>query len=502
MRALVPSLLLASACSVYALQEGRLDRQFAAAGLVAHTLPLGPTDLRFRVGGKGPPLLLIHGFGGDGRFTWAEQLPLADSHRLIVPDLVWFGGSTSTAEPSIAEQTRALLALLDHLGHDRVDVAGISYGGMVTWRLVAQHPERFGRVVLVDTTGDQWTQQDHDEMLVRMGLQDISELILPADAEGVGRLLDLAYHEPPWVPGFVKEDVLRSGIQAQLPQKRALLAELGRLRDEGPPPAWTVTPPTLVVWGEHDPLFPLAHGRKLATSLGADLVVIDRASHGPNLERPEAFNAALGAFLAGPIPPPPEVAPAEPTFAFEARPLSLDERTTMIGVSWREGCPVPLDDLRRVELSYWHFDGAPRAGALVVHEGAVDVVRAAFAAAFDERFPFERIEPIEAFDGSDDLSMARNNTSAFNCRAITGGEGFSEHSYGHAIDINPVQNPYVRGEVVLPPAGDLYLDRAELRPGMLGPESALVRVFRDAGWGWGGSWTRVVDYQHVSATGR
>lgn len=176
----------------------------------------------------------------------------------------------------------------------------------------------------------------------------------------------------------------------------------------------------------------------------------------------------------------------------------------MTGVSWKEGCPVPLADLVRIEMNHIDLDGEIRRGVLVVHRGVAEPVVSAFEAAWDARFPIARMEPVDAFGASDQRSMNANNTSAFNCRPITGGSSWSEHSYGRAIDINPVQNPYVSasGRTVLPAAARDYLDRTDERPGMLTADSALVQAFERAGWRWGGKWSRTKDYQHVSESGR
>ena len=98
--------------------------------------------------------------------------------------------------------------------------------------------------------------------------------------------------------------------------------------------------------------------------------------------------------------------------------------------------------------------------------------------------------------------MAANNTSAYNCRRTTGGTAWSEHAHGRALDLNPVQNPYVRGTTVLPLAGRAYVDRARPRPGMVRAGDPVVRAFAAVGWEWGGSWTGSKDYQHFSANGR
>ena len=108
------------------------------------------------------------------------------------------------------------------------------------------------------------------------------------------------------------------------------------------------------------------------------------------------------------------------------------------------------------------------------------------------------MEPVSLYGGSDDESMAANNTSAFNCRAVTGGSSWSQHSYGNAIDINPVQNPYVSGSLVLPPEGEAYTDRDPSVPGLIFEPGPLTGAFLRKGWGWGGNWISLKDYQHFS----
>jgi hypothetical protein len=172
-----------------------------------------------------------------------------------------------------------------------------------------------------------------------------------------------------------------------------------------------------------------------------------------------------------------------------------------MSASWRPGCPVPLDDLRYVTVTHRDFAGAAVQGELVVHEDAADAMITVFRALFDAGYPVRSMRLVDDFDASDDDSMAADNTSAFNCRAITGGTGWSEHAYGRAIDLNPVENPYVRGSSVAPDAGREFAARPEL-PGVIHDDDAVVRAFASVGWLWGGHWDSPVDYQHFSPTGR
>jgi hypothetical protein len=170
--------------------------------------------------------------------------------------------------------------------------------------------------------------------------------------------------------------------------------------------------------------------------------------------------------------------------------------------SWRPGCPVPKEDLRVILLTHWGFDGRVHQGMLVVHEDEARPVVKVFKRLFRARFPIKRMELVDEYGGDDDRSMAANNTSAFNCRPVTGGSGWSEHSYGWAIDINPVQNPYVTSDgTVLPPQGAAYVDRTRTARGMIHDGDVVVRAFAAIGWEWGGHFESIVDYQHFSATG-
>ena len=168
--------------------------------------------------------------------------------------------------------------------------------------------------------------------------------------------------------------------------------------------------------------------------------------------------------------------------------------------SWRSGCPVGPAQLRLVTVTHVDFQGSPATGRIVVHADVAPQVAAVFGDLYAVRYPIARMEPVDVFGGSDDASMAADNTSAFNCRASTGGTRFSEHSYGTAIDLNPVENPYVKGTTVLPAAGRAFVERVPA-PGVVLAGDAVVRAFADRGFTWGGTWTSLKDYQHFSISG-
>jgi len=171
--------------------------------------------------------------------------------------------------------------------------------------------------------------------------------------------------------------------------------------------------------------------------------------------------------------------------------------------TWMPECPVSVDELRYVTVTFWGFDGEHHRGELLVNASAADDIVGAFEQLDATRFPIEEMRITAAEELDLGPTGDGNNTSAFVCRAVRGGSSFSEHAFGTAIDVNPFHNPYVRGDIVLPELASTYLDRGNVREGMLTPDSAAVTAFSGVGWEWGGAWDgRTVDSMHFSATGQ
>ena len=170
--------------------------------------------------------------------------------------------------------------------------------------------------------------------------------------------------------------------------------------------------------------------------------------------------------------------------------------------SWHKGCPVRVSDLRLVNVSFWGFDGRAHQGRLVLNADAVGPVVGALRTLYSGASRFRRMQPVEAYGSSDNRSMAADNTSAFNCRGVPGSGAWSEHAYGRAIDVNPLENPEIRAGVVSPPGGRKYVDRSKQAKGLIHAGDVVVRAFEAVGWHWGGYWHSLKDYQHFSWNGQ
>jgi hypothetical protein len=164
--------------------------------------------------------------------------------------------------------------------------------------------------------------------------------------------------------------------------------------------------------------------------------------------------------------------------------------------------PVPCERLRLLKFSYTGFDAQSHDdGEMIVMDAVARNVSRIFAELHERKFPITKAKLIDQYEGDDEASMSDNNTSAFNVREIAGGGPQSIHAYGLAIDLNPIQNPYVKrsGETVLisPKSGTDYLDRGNIRPGMA---ETVVDVFAHHGFAWGGDWRNPIDYQHFQVS--
>ncbi len=180
--------------------------------------------------------------------------------------------------------------------------------------------------------------------------------------------------------------------------------------------------------------------------------------------------------------------------------LTQEIKDRINGKSYGKNCEVPYDELRYVTVLHWGFDGQAHTGEMIVNKAIAEDVLEIFAELYEAEYPIERMVLVDEYDADDNTSMAANNSSAFNYRVIEGTRRISLHSYGLAIDINPLYNPYVHvvdGErVVTPVEGAKYEDRTLDCPYYIHAEDVCYQAFVKRGFTWGGDWKNNKDYQH------
>jgi D-alanyl-D-alanine carboxypeptidase len=204
----------------------------------------------------------------------------------------------------------------------------------------------------------------------------------------------------------------------------------------------------------------------------------------------------------------PVVVLAVAPFHWLIQPLTGPARAEVKRVAWQSGCPVPLSELRVLTVSYYGFDGSSHTGQLVVNQSAAAPLARVFRQLYRLRFPIRHMSLSDAYGPARARPADGDVSGSFDCKQAIpspclGGTGtgtWSEHAFGEAVDLNPVENPYVGCGQTHDPASRPYLNRSRHRRGMV--TSAVVHAFRSIGWGWGGNFTgSTKDYTHFSATG-
>jgi hypothetical protein len=198
---------------------------------------------------------------------------------------------------------------------------------------------------------------------------------------------------------------------------------------------------------------------------------------------------------------PDSVAPL-PGTGFASQVVTPAPGTVIKRSTWKPGCPVAASDLSWVRLAFWGFDDRRHTGELLVNRAVARDLVQVFGRLYAARFPIEEMRVTRLAELDAPPTGDGNNTGSFACRATVGATSYSQHAYGLAVDLNPFQNPYTKGEVVLPELASAYLDRTWVRPGMITPRGPVVRAFSSIDWTWGGSWQSLKDLQHFSQNGR
>ncbi len=185
-----------------------------------------------------------------------------------------------------------------------------------------------------------------------------------------------------------------------------------------------------------------------------------------------------------------------PGDGFASRVVSPAPADVIARSTWQPGCPVSATDLAWVRLTFRGFEGARHTGELLVNKSVARDMVTVFHALWDQKFPLEEMRVTRRDELDAPPTGDGNNTSAFVCRPTVGSTSFSQHAYGLAVDVNEFQNPYTKGNLLLPELAGAYLDRNWKRPGMLTP--AAIAAFAKVGWEWGGNWHSLKDRHHFS----
>ena len=183
-------------------------------------------------------------------------------------------------------------------------------------------------------------------------------------------------------------------------------------------------------------------------------------------------------------------------YCFISQPVPNAVKVRMQGKSMKDDASISFDELRYLTLPYYDFEGHIKKGEMVCNKAISHDLLCIFRALFSRAYPIYSIRLVDDFNADDEASMQANNTSCFNYRTVAGTNTLSRHAFGMAVDINPLQNPCVKGSRIQPKTAADYVDRDKDFLHKIDEDDFCKEVFVSFGFTWGGDWRSMKDYQH------
>jgi pimeloyl-ACP methyl ester carboxylesterase len=287
-----------SSCNLAKWNQKHLTKKYKRKGIEERIFQNEEHTVHYFEGGQGETVLLIHGFGGDAQLTWNKSIQdLSKDYHVIAPDLLWFGQSVSNKEAELATQVDAMFDLLEDRKVKKCHVAGISYGGFVALGMVYQQKEMFEKMIIIDSPGITYDIKLLDDLAKKQNEERFQDIFVVKSPKDVKELFDLAEYKPPRIPKGVLNDFYDLYFDQHHPELDQLLTTLPAEQEKFKAAQMTDFPPSLVIWGQYDEVFPSAEGKKFANFLGADYLEVPNTGHAPNIEKFKIFQRYLREFL-------------------------------------------------------------------------------------------------------------------------------------------------------------------------------------------------------------
>ena len=278
-------------CSPFHIYQKQLTKKLAKQGFVHQVHKDENYELSYWIkeSGAKTPIVLLHGFGGSGAWTWQRSIRAVSNDRpVILPDLLWFGESSSTQKPGLKQQAIAMQTIVDIHDWQRFDLVGTSYGGFVALQFSLLNSNRIQKLILIDSPGPVFSLEDVQALNQRFDMEDPSGLFVPTEPEGIRNLLDICYHKstPPIPKSILKTMWEETSFSKHHKEKRLLLQDLLASESQFVDVEWKVDS---LIWGAYDEIFPIQEAHELSALTGAEIRVIEDTAHCPFVEKPKEF---------------------------------------------------------------------------------------------------------------------------------------------------------------------------------------------------------------------
>ena len=244
-------------------------------------------------------IILLHGFGAQTEFQWYKQVKtLSEAYRVIIPNLLYFGNTKENDKYELQDQVNLVKIMVDNLKLEKIDLVGISYGGLVAIEYCSQNVANIDKLVLIDAPIKFFNNEDLEKITKEYDLKNIEELFAPTDYYGLKKQFRAAYYYKKFIPDFIYKILYENLCLPNVENWRKLILTLQSNLDFYSKKEYAFEQSTLLLWGEKDDIVPSRIGSQLANHLkDGKLEIIKKAKHLPNIEQSKQFNTILMQFL-------------------------------------------------------------------------------------------------------------------------------------------------------------------------------------------------------------